>query len=229
MGEEFGSVDMMKEEKKKIDETASEEKTHFVLIHGISGGAWCWYKLRCLLENSGYRVSCLDLKGCGVDQNDPNTLLSFNDYNQPLIHFLSSLSDNHQVILVGHSAGGLCLSDAIIKFGKKRIKLAIFVAATMLKSGFATDQDIKDGVPDLSEFGEVNEVYEMSFGLGEDCPPTTILVKKELQRKILYQLSPQEVSLFTLLCCTHVNIHYKLYYIRPNSFCTFVCAQKLRK
>lgn len=188
-GDEIGGdkgVEKMKDEK--------NEKSHFVLVHGISNGAWCWYKLSCLLENSGYKVTCLDLKGCGKDLTDPNTILSFHDYNQPLLHFLSSLTDNDQVILVGHSAGGLCLSDAIIKFGKKRIKLAIFVAATMLKSGFATDQDIKDGVPDLSEFGEVNEVYEMGFGLGEDCPPTTILIKKELQRKIIYQLSPLEDS-----------------------------------
>lgn len=55
-------------------------------------------------------------------------------------------------------------------------------------------------MPDLSEFGELNEVYDMGFGLGEGCPPTTLLVKKELQRKILYQLSPQEASIFTHFC-----------------------------
>lgn len=165
---------------------------HFVLIHGISGGAWCWYKIRCLMENCGYKVTCLDLKGAGMDPTDPNTVLSFQDYNKPLIDFLSSLHDDHQVILVGHSAGGLSLSDGIQKFGKKKIKLAVFVAATMLKSGFLTHQDIQDGVPDLSGFGEVNEVYDMGFGLGEGNPPTTTVVKKELLRKIIYQLSPHE-------------------------------------
>lgn len=165
---------------------------HFVLIHGISGGAWCWYKIRCLMENCGYKVTCLDLKGAGKDPTDPNTVLSFQDYNKPLIDFLSSLHDHQQVILVGHSAGGLSLSDGIHKFGKKKIKLAVFVAATMLKSGYLTHQDIKDGVPDLSGFGELNEVYDMGFGLGEGNPPTTTIVKKELLRKISYQLSPHE-------------------------------------
>lgn len=46
------------------------------------------------------------------------------------------------------------------------------------------------GVPDLSEFGDV---YELSFGLGKDKPPTSALVKKEFQRKIIYPLSPHEV------------------------------------
>ncbi|KAK4382909.1 Methylesterase 17 [Sesamum angolense] len=164
---------------------------HFVLVHGLGGGAWCWYKIRCLMENSGYRVSCLDLKGAGMDPTDPNTVLSFNDYNKPLLDFLSSLDDNDQA---RHSAGGLSLSDAIHKFGTKKIKLAVFVAATMLRSGFVTDQDIKDGVPDLSEFGELKEVYDVGFGLGEDHPPTTMMIKKEVQRKIIYQLSPKEDS-----------------------------------
>ncbi|KAL6526895.1 hypothetical protein OROGR_015985 [Orobanche gracilis] len=165
---------------------------HFVLVHGIGGGAWCWYKIKCLMENSGYRVSCLDLKGAGVDPTDPNTILSFQDYNKPLIDFLSSLHVNDQVILVGHSAAGLSLSEAIHKFGKKKIRVAVFVAATMLRSGFVTDQDVKDGVPDLSDFGEVNDICDFGFGLGNDRPPTTSMVKKEFQRKIIYPLCPQE-------------------------------------
>ncbi|KAL0382231.1 UNVERIFIED_CONTAM: Methylesterase 17 [Sesamum calycinum] len=211
MGEESTEVVEMKEDRSLSNSVTPPPPPppHFVLIHGIGGGAWCWYKIRCLMENSGYRVSCLDLKGAGMDPTDPNTVLSFNDYNKPLLDFLSSLDDNHQartlcailfshthtrVILVGHSAGGLSLSDAIHKFGTKKIKLAVFVAATMLRSGFVTDQDIKDGVPDVSEFGELKEVYDVGFGLGEDHPPTTMMIKKEVQRKIIYQLSPQEDS-----------------------------------
>lgn len=48
-----------------------------------------------------------------------------------------------QVILVGHSAGGLSVTDATRKFPNK-IRLAVYVAATMLKGGFLTEQDIKD-------------------------------------------------------------------------------------
>ena len=43
---------------------------HFVLVHGISAGAWCWYKIRCLVEISGCKVSCIDLKGAGICQSD---------------------------------------------------------------------------------------------------------------------------------------------------------------
>ncbi|XP_047960892.1 methylesterase 17 isoform X2 [Salvia hispanica] len=181
---------MMKEEGKLNGNGAPA--AHFVLIHGIGGGAWCWYKMKCLMENCGYKVTCLDLKGAGMDQTDPNAVVSFEDYNQPLLDFLSSLHDHQQVILVGHSAGGLSLSDAIHRYGKKKIRLAIFIAATMLKSGYLTNQDLKHGVPDLSGFGELNEVYDIGFGLGADNPPTTTLIKREFQRKIIYNLSPHE-------------------------------------
>ncbi|CAK7340009.1 unnamed protein product [Dovyalis caffra] len=106
--------------------------------------------------------------------------------------FMSSLPENDQVILVGHSAGGLSVTQATHKFSKK-IRLAVYLAATMLKMGYWTDQDIQDGVPDLSSFGDV---YELGFGLGSDHPPTSAIVKKEFQRKIVYQMSPQEVDIF---------------------------------
>ncbi|XP_020229098.1 methylesterase 17 isoform X2 [Cajanus cajan] len=165
-------------------------KHHFVLVHGISGGSWCWYKIRCLMENSGYKVSCIDLKSAGIDQSHADSVLSFDDYNKPLMDFMSALPENEQVILVGHSAGGLSITQACHKFSNK-IRLAVYVAATMLKFGFCTDQDLKDGVPDLSEYGDV---YELGFGLGHDKPPTSALVKKEFQRKIIYPLSPHEDS-----------------------------------
>lgn len=90
-------VVMMKEEGKLNGNGAPA--AHFVLIHGIGGGAWCWYKMKCLMENCGYKVTCLDLKGAGMDQTDPNAVVSFEDYNQPLLDFLSSLHDHQQVFV----------------------------------------------------------------------------------------------------------------------------------
>lgn len=46
------------------------------------------------------------------------------------------------------------------------------------------------GVPDLSEFGDV---YDLEFGLGSQQPPTTAIIKREFQRKICYHMSPHEV------------------------------------
>ncbi|KAG2305904.1 hypothetical protein Bca52824_025652 [Brassica carinata] len=161
---------------------------HFVLVHGISLGSWCWYKIKCLMEVSGFTVTCIDLKSSGIDPSSADSLTSFDQYNQPLIDFLSTLPEQEQVILVGHSAGGLSVTSSINKFPKK-ISLAVYIAATMLKFGFQTDEDLKDGVPDLSEHGDV---YELGFGLGSENPPTSALIKPEYRRKLLYHMSPQQ-------------------------------------
>ncbi|XP_009777586.1 methylesterase 17 [Nicotiana sylvestris] len=189
MGEEY----FVETEKMKLQEKDELSQIHFVLVHGISGGGWCWYKIKSLMEISCYKVTCLDLKGAGIHPADPTTVLSFDDYNEPLIEFLSSLPENEQVILVGHSAGGLSVTDATHKFPKK-VRLAVYVAATMLRTGFVTEQDVKDGIPDLSEFGEPIDVYDMGFGLGPEQPPSSAVIKRSLQRKIIYQMSPLEDS-----------------------------------
>ena len=67
---------------------------HFVLVHGACHGAWCWFKLACLLQGSGHRVSCIDLAGALVD---PNNVRSFHDYDAPLLEFMAALPDAHKV------------------------------------------------------------------------------------------------------------------------------------
>ncbi|KAL6870598.1 hypothetical protein ACP4OV_014446 [Aristida adscensionis] len=177
-----------------MDGVSKSKQEHFVLVHGASHGAWCWYKLACLLQGSGHRVSCIDLAGAAGSLVDPNNVHSFDEYDAPLIDFMAALPDGDKVILVGHSAGGLSVTHAMHMF-TERIKQAIFIAATMLPFGYLTEQDIKDGVPDLSGLGDV---YDLKFGLGKDRPPTSVALRKEYQRTILYQQTPQEVQDFTL-------------------------------
>ncbi|CAL9220336.1 unnamed protein product [Arabidopsis halleri] len=179
-----------------VDLKPGRKPPHFVLIHGMSLGSWCWYKIKCLIEVSGFTVTCIDLKSSGIDPSSADSLTTFDQYNQPLIDFLSSFPEQEQVILVGHSAGGLSVTSGIQRFPKK-ICLAVFIGASMLKYGLQTDEDMKDGVPDLSEHGDV---YELGFGLGPENPPTSAIIKPEFRRKLLYHMSPQqECSLAALM------------------------------
>ena len=75
-------------------------REHFVLVHGEGHGAWCWFKLRWLLEGSGYRVTCIDLAGGGVDPTDPNTVRSFKQYDKPLIDLISTLPEGEKVCVL---------------------------------------------------------------------------------------------------------------------------------
>lgn len=48
------------------------------------------------------------------------------------------------------------------------------------------------GIPDLGKYGDV---YELTYGSGRGHSPTSVALRKEVQRQILYQLSPKEVPL----------------------------------
>lgn len=116
--------------KSKKGKTEREmQSKHFVLVHGMCHGAWCWYKLKPLLESAGHRVTALDMGGSGIDTKTLEELRSFKDYNEPLLSFMSaSLSDEEKVVLVGHSLGGFNLAFAMEEFPHK-IEAAVFVSA----------------------------------------------------------------------------------------------------
>lgn len=46
-------------------------KNQFVLIHGASYGAWCWYKVSTLLKSAGHDVTALDMASCGINTTSP--------------------------------------------------------------------------------------------------------------------------------------------------------------
>lgn len=83
----------------------------------------------------------------------------------------------------------------------------------------------KQGVPDLSGFGD--DVYQLGFGLGADQPPTSAIVKQELQRKIIYQMSPQEVINFATIVDTAHPLATYLILLMPFWVCIIVATAPL--
>lgn len=108
-------------------------KKHFVLVHGVCFGAWCWYKVITLLKSAGHRVTAFELGSSGINPKKLNELYFVSDYVQPLLDFMASLPQEEKVILVGHSYGGMGISLAIEKVPNK-ISAAIFVAVIHAKS-----------------------------------------------------------------------------------------------
>ncbi|CAN1341905.1 Salicylic acid-binding protein 2 [Linum perenne] len=106
-----------------MTEQTSPKTAHFVLVHGACHGAWCWFKLKPLLETAGHRVTVFDLAASGIDTKS---------IHQPLLDFLSAIDEKSEdsVILVGHSLGGLNLALAMECFPNK-ISAAVFLSAFM--------------------------------------------------------------------------------------------------
>ncbi|KAJ6693119.1 hypothetical protein OIU85_003932 [Salix viminalis] len=165
----------------------------FVLVHGEGFGAWCWYKTIALLEETGLVPIAIDLTGCGIDLADTNSVTTLAEYSKPLISYLENLPEDEQVILVGHSTGGACVSYAL-EHCPKKISKAIFLCATMVSDGQRPFDVFSEELGSAERF--MLESQFLIHGNGEDKPPTGFMFKKQ-QMKGLYfnQSQTKDVAL----------------------------------
>ncbi|MBE7157388.1 MAG: alpha/beta fold hydrolase [Rhodospirillales bacterium] len=103
----------------------------YLLIHGSWHGAWCWDKIIPLLERDGHDVITLDLPGHGGDTT-PTSEVTLQSYADSICRVLDAQSQ--PVILVGHSMGGIAISQAA-EYRPEKIKALIFLSAFLLRDG----------------------------------------------------------------------------------------------
>ncbi len=117
--------------------------SRYVLIHGAWHGAWCWDKVIPLLKSKGHCVEAIDLPGSGKDKT-PISEITLEAYTQKVCQVLDAQPD--PVILVGHSLGGLTITQAAEQRPNK-IKTLVYLTAFLLKNGQARF-DLRDQDPD---------------------------------------------------------------------------------
>ncbi|KAL7141310.1 hypothetical protein ABFS83_08G044900 [Erythranthe nasuta] len=168
---------------------------HTVLVHGACHGAWCWYKLKPLLEAAGHRVTAVDLAASGVDWRSLEELRSLADYTQPLLEVMASIPPHEKVVLVGHSLGGMNLGLAMDMYSDK-IRVAVFVAAFLPDCtnppSYVLDQYCERTPAEEwldTEFSSKQDLTSMFFGpkfisskLYNLCPPEDVALAKMLLR-----------------------------------------------
>jgi pimeloyl-ACP methyl ester carboxylesterase len=97
----------------------------YVLVHGAFTGEWCWEKIVPLLQNSGHRVVTFDLPGHGKDQTPPSKV-TLKDYTDRVCSVLDNESE--KVILIGHSFGGIVITQ-VAEYRPEKIQLLVYLTA----------------------------------------------------------------------------------------------------
>ncbi|MGH2860659.1 MAG: alpha/beta fold hydrolase [Solirubrobacteraceae bacterium] len=95
-----------------------------VLVHGAFGGAWCWERVRPGLERAGHRVDTLDLPGSG-DDHTPVAEVTLDAYATRVCEVLAA---GPPAVLVGHSMGGMVVTQAAARLPEQVLAL-VYLAA----------------------------------------------------------------------------------------------------
>lgn len=103
----------------------------FVLVHGAFAGAFAWDKVKPLLEALGNKVSAFDLPAHG-DDDTPAKDATFDSYVERVGKFVNA--EPEKVILVGHSMGGVVISQTAENLPDKIEKL-VYLSAYLPKDG----------------------------------------------------------------------------------------------
>jgi len=117
----------------------------FVLVHGAWHGGWCWKKLTPILRAAGHEVFAPTLTGMGERSHLINPQINLDTHIQDITNVLE-YEDLHNVILVGHSYGGMVISGVAAKAGSRLAQL-VYLDAFLPENGKA----LQDYAPPLAE------------------------------------------------------------------------------
>ena len=79
-----------------------------VLVHGAFSGAWAWEPVLPGLSAAGHQVQAIDLPGHG-DDHTPTADVTLDAYADTVC---SVLAEGAAAVLVGHSMGGVVITQA---------------------------------------------------------------------------------------------------------------------
>lgn len=105
----------------------------FILVHGSLHGGWCWDKVVGELEMAGHSALAPDLPGMGANFMPPEDVSL-----EVMGSFIADLARNQteKVVLVGHSLGGITISEAAER-APEAVAGLVYVTALLMPDGAA--------------------------------------------------------------------------------------------
>ena len=105
----------------------------FVLVHGGFHGGWCWSRLSPLLRARGHAVFTPTQTGCGERAHLLSKSITLDTFVDDIAGVLR-WEDLHNVVLVGHSFGGIAVTGVADRL-PQRIQQLIYLDSLILQNG----------------------------------------------------------------------------------------------
>ena len=103
----------------------------FVLVHGAFHGGWCWRAVAALLRDAGHSVFTPTLTGLGERRHLMSANLTVDIFVADIVNLLGA-EDLQDVMLVGHSFGGIVISGVADLIPERLAQLVYLDAVTPL-------------------------------------------------------------------------------------------------
>jgi len=127
--------------------------TAIVLVHGGFCGGWIWRPVADRLRAAGHDVFAVTLTGLGERVHLADPAINLDVHARDVLNLLR-FENLHDVLLVGHSYGGLIL-QLVGDRAPERIARRIFVDALVLEDGESITSDDR-GVPEAVALHRAN-------------------------------------------------------------------------
>ena len=154
----------------------------FVIVHGAFSGAWAWEAIADELERAGHRASAIDLPGSAADTT-PVEGVTLDAYAERICAALAA--DDEPAILVGHSMGGVAITQAAARC-RERIALLVFVAAFMPQDG--------QSLLDLTHLPEgAGDQVQANITIAGD-PPVATMADGAMGGATMHRCTPEQIA-----------------------------------
>ncbi len=102
--------------------------TTFLLVHGAFTGGWYWAHVRARLQSAGHAVFTPSLTGSGDRAHLLTRGVTLQTHIQDIVELLAR-EDLHEVVLVGHSYGGMVITGVADRDPARLARLVYLDAA----------------------------------------------------------------------------------------------------
>lgn len=146
---------------------ASATKQVIVIVHGAWGGGWAFRQVDELLTERGYRVFRPQLTGQGERVHLASTAIGLDTHITDVVNMIR-YEDLHDIILVGHSYGGMVVTGVADRV-PDRIKRLVYLDAFVPRNGESMRSLLGTRWNDIQDM--VRDGYVVPKWVKPDQPP----------------------------------------------------------
>lgn len=189
----------------------------FMLVHGAWHGGWCWAQVADILRAHGHRVFSPTQTGLGAKKHLMSRDITLDVFVQDLVHELE-FEDLHDVVLVGHSFGGIAISGAADRV-PARIRQLIYLDSLLLPGGMTPFSQLSPEV--VAQRTAAAQAFDGGLSLPPPPPEAFGLLDPAHQAVIAHRLTPHPFGCYT----SALNLQHELANHLPRTY--VVCTDPI--